>query len=216
MSEKILAAHPLMPKPMATPTVVKWLKKTHAWIGILGAIFAFIFAWSGFMLNHRTHFSLGAPVSENEYVLPAPAEGFASIDEFAAFVDAEFNPRTRPTIEVLEAMPGTARQPATEPSFNVSYAAPGGDLTVNWKEGASEISVFQRDRGFNRIVNRLHTGRGTDGGWHLIINAYSVMLIFLSITGIFLWSRISGSVWVGGGLLGATLVLIGYWLTLGP
>ena len=216
MSNQISTAHPLMPKPIATPVVMKWLKKTHAWMGILGALLAFIFAWSGFMLNHRTHFTLGAPQTTDEFVLPAPSEGFASVDEFAAFVDQQFNPRTQPVIEVLESSPGTARQPATEPSFNVSYAAPGGDLTANWKAGAENIEVVQRDRGFNRMINRLHTGRGTDGGWHLIINVYSVMLIFLSITGVFLWSRISGSALVGGGLLGTTFLLIAFWVMLGP
>ncbi|MDE2958450.1 MAG: hypothetical protein OXU28_00160, partial [Chloroflexota bacterium] len=56
-----LASHPLMPAPIATPIGVRWVKKTHAWTGISTAILALIFAWSGFMLNHRTHFTLGAP-----------------------------------------------------------------------------------------------------------------------------------------------------------
>ena len=216
MNDKVAALHPLMPKPMATPLVVKWLKKTHAWVGILGAIFALIFAWSGFMLNHRTHFSLGAPVATQELVLPAPAAGFASVEDFQIFIEQEFNPRTSPQIEILEASAGTARREATEPSYNLSYTAPGGDLIANWKEGSAEIAVTQSDRGFNRMINRLHVGRGTDGGWHFIINAYSIMLIFLSISGVFLWSRISGSARVGGGLLGGTFLLIGFWLFMGP
>ena len=77
--------------------------------------------------------------------------------------------------------------------------------------------MTQSDRGFNRIVNRLHSGRGLEGGgWHFIISAYAVMLLFLSLSGVMLWSRVSGPARVGGGLLGASLLLIGAWIVIGP
>ena len=293
-----LASHPLMPSPIATPIGVRWVKKTHAWTGISTAILALIFAWSGFMLNHRTHFTLGAPALSDQFTIPAPTAGFTSPQDLADFLTAEFGLRTSPTLEsrdatapsagrgmgmgqqaasVAPAMGGasfataeastaidpssasgrastaidpssasdgasTAMNPpsapagassaamgggrrggggagaaAGGPSFSASWQAPGGDFSGEWIVGSSEIALTQSDRGFNRIVNRLHSGRGLEGGsWHFIISAYAVMLLFLSLSGVMLWSRVSGTARVGGGLLGASLLLIGAWIVIGP
>lgn len=238
-----LASHPLMPSPIATPIGVRWVKKTHAWTGISTAILALIFAWSGFMLNHRTHFTLGAPALTDEFAIPAPLAGFGSPQELADYLVAEYGLRTTPTLERSEAIPqpagrgmgmnqlpvgtppamggggrrGGGGAAAQGPSFSASWQAPGGDFSGEWVVGSSEIAVTQSDRGFNRIVNRLHSGRGLEGGaWHFVISAYAVMLLFLSVTGVMLWSRVSGPARLGGGLLGASLLLIGAWIIVGP
>ena len=301
-----LASHPLMPAPIATPIGVRWVKRTHAWTGISTAILALIFAWSGFMLNHRTHFTLGAPAQTTQFTIPAPVAGFASPQELADFLDSEFELRTSPTLENRDAtappagrgmgmgqqaasvspamgvvssasagvstasagisttMRGassstagasTATDPSraatgasttinpssatasappaamggshrsgggasvasSGPSFSAIWQAPGGDFSGDWVIGSSEIAVTQSDRGFNRIVNRLHSGRGLEGGsWHFIISAYAVMLLFLSLSGVMLWSHVSGTARMGGSLLGASLLLIGAWIVIGP
>lgn len=239
-----LASHPLMPAPLATPVGVRWVKRTHAWTGISTAILALIFAWSGFMLNHRTHFTLGAPVQTDQVTIPAPAAGFASPQDLADYLVAEYGLRTSPALEHSEAttqptgggmgmgqLPagtspamaggrrggGGAGAAARSPSFSASWQAPGGDFSGEWVVGSSEIAVTRSDRGFNRIVNRLHSGRGLEGGaWHFVISAYAVMLLFLSLSGVMLWSRLSGTARVGGGLLGASLLLIGAWIIIGP
>ena len=239
-----LASHPLMPAPIATPIAVRWVKRTHAWTGISTAILALIFAWSGFMLNHRTHFTLGAAAQTTEFTIPAPAAGFASPQELADFLVAEFGLRTSPTLESRDATApsagrgmGMGQQAASASpamgggrrggggggvaargsSLAASWQAPGGDFSGEWVVGSSEIAITQSDRGFNRIVNRLHAGRGMEGGsWHFIISAYAVMLLFLSLSGVMLWSRVSGTARVGGGLLGASLLLIGAWIVIGP
>ena len=230
-----LASHPLMPSPIATPVGVRWVKKTHAWTGIVTAVLALIFAWSGFMLNHRTHFTLGLPAQTTQFTIPAPVTGFASPLELADYLNAEFSLRTSPTLASREAttqpagrgmgqvpaMTGSRRggggAAARGPSFSASWQAPGGDFSGEWVLDSSEIAVTQSDRGFNRIVNRLHSGRGLEGGgWHFIISAYAVMLLFLSLSGVMLWSRVSGPARVGGGLLGASLLLIGAWTIVGP
>ena len=142
----MVKAHPFMPGSWQTPTFLKWLRRTHAWMGLGGG--------------------------------GAAARG---------------------------------------PSFSASWQAPGGDFSGEWVLDSSEIAVTQSDRGFNRIVNRLHSGRGLEGGgWHFIISAYAVMLLFLSLSGVMLWSRVSGPARVGGGLLGASLLLIGAWTIVGP
>ena len=239
-----LASHPLMPAPIATPIGVRWVKRTHAWTGISTAILALIFAWSGFMLNHRTHFTLGAPALTDQFTIPAPETGFASPQDLADFLVAKYGLRTSPVLEQFEATPqpagrgmGMGQLPAGTspamaggrrgsggasvavqgPSFSASWQAPGGDFSGEWVMGSSEIALTQSDRGFNRIVNRLHSGRGLEGGtWHFIISAYAVMLLFLSLSGVMLWSRVSGTARVGGGLLGASLLLIGAWIVIGP
>ena len=280
-----LASHPLMPAPIATPIGVRWVKRTHAWTGISTAILALIFAWSGFMLNHRTHFTLGAPALTDQFTIPAPAAGFASPQDLADFLTAEFGLRTSPTLESRDASApsagrgmgmgqqaasvspamGSASSTAAEasammdpssatagastatdpssvaagaspaamgggrrggggagavargPGLAASWQAPGGDFSGEWVLGSGEIAIARSDRGFNRIVNRLHSGRGLEGGsWQFIISAYAVMLLFLSLSGVMLWSRVSGTARVGGGLLGASLLLIGAWIAIGP
>lgn len=240
------AAHPFMPESIGTPVVLRWLKRTHAWVGILTAMLALVFAWSGFMLNHRTHFTLGAEARTVEFTIAAPATGFASPQELADYLDAEFGLRTRPTLAGGGASPqpagmGQSRAAAAQaeaaqamgamsamgagrrgggnapgPSFAARWQAPGGDFSGEWIVGASEIAIAQSDRGFNRVANRLHAGRGTDGRWHVLITAYAVMLLFLTLSGVMLWSRASGPAKLGGSLLGGALLLIGAWILIGP
>ena len=131
-----LASHPLMPSPIATPVGVRWVKKTHAWTGIVTAVLALIFAWSGFMLNHRTlHARLpGRPPSHLPALSPASLPA-----ELADYLDADL-PAYGPSLQVAKrhsirrhghGMAGSAsRQPPRR-----RCTAAGAELLRDWRHG---------------------------------------------------------------------------------
>ena len=62
--------------------VLRWLRKTHGWIGLWGAVLGLLFGSTGFLLNHRAVMKVSAAEyekSEIELALPQPnpAVGFA-------------------------------------------------------------------------------------------------------------------------------------------
>ena len=209
------AAHPLLPKPLAKPGFVRWLKKLHAWIGIVSVVAAIIFAYSGFVLNHRTDMRIGAENVVTEWTLPVPASGFASAQAMADFVAAELDLKSTPTL-TEPGQGGGRRAAGGSGQFTASFQAASVDVAAVYELGAEAVQITRTERPFTRLSTRLHAGRGTGELWHSIISIYSVMLIFLSLTGLLMWSRLSGSRLVGGSLIGVTVVAMIWFVMGGP
>ena len=46
-------AHPFLPRALQTQNFLRWLRRTHAWLGMAGAAAGVILGISGITLNHR-------------------------------------------------------------------------------------------------------------------------------------------------------------------
>lgn len=221
---KPLKVHPFMPAVMHKPRIIRWLKRFHAWFGVFGAVAGMIFAWSGFMLNHRTDFRVGADIVTTESTLPAPeTRTFSSADEFGLYVKEQLDLFGQPRAPAMGvgigmgaiAVPGG---PAIESpaGFQASFVAASDQVAASYTVGSEVISITRQDRPPIRTLNRMHLGQAPNIGWQIVNDMYSGALIFLCLSGILIWSRLDGSRLVGLTLISTSFGLVIYWMLIGP
>lgn len=191
-------AHPFLPRALNTPNFLRWLRRTHAWLGMTGAVAGVILGITGITLNHRATLNRRLPVEINTYQIEAPREGFASQSAYESFVQAELDIRgpTRERRGQGPARPAVAElggRLVDQPQyFEAYYASAGEAIDVSYVNGNAYIDVEHTDRGFVSTLNRLHLAGESGIGWVLIIDAFSGAMLVLSITGLLLWSRLTG------------------------
>ncbi|MEO6421747.1 MAG: peptidase, partial [Candidatus Nitrotoga sp.] len=69
---------------------MKWLRKTHGWIGLWGAAIGLLFGVTGVLLNHRTILKIPAVQAQEtmlQYPLPTPAP--ANVKAMASWLQKE-------------------------------------------------------------------------------------------------------------------------------
>lgn len=215
--------HPFMPAAMHKPHIVRWLKHFHAWFGVAGAVAGVIFMWSGFVLNHRADFRIGADIVTTESTIAAPAERtFADGDAFGMYVreQLDLNGAPRPPgmggmgIGMGVAVPGG---PVIEsPSgFAAQFTAASDAVAASYTAGDEFIEISRQSRPLIRAMNRMHLGQAPNIGWQVIMDAFSGALIFLCISGVLIWSRLDGSRLLGAGLIGISSGLTIFWMFAG-
>lgn len=98
--------------------------------------------------------------------------------------------------------------------FEVYYASANEAVDVTYVDGNAFMDVVHTDRGFFSTLNRLHLASASGVVWVLIIDAFSGALVVLSITGLLLWSRVTGPRLLAIGLAASMLVGAAYYANL--
>jgi hypothetical protein len=206
-----------LPASLRNGTFLKWLKRTHAWLGLWGAALGLLFGVSGFLLNHRAQLKINAvtPV-ENTVQVALPDE--ARIDPrafshwFAGYAGMNEHPRmrTQPSKTVI-----WNDRPVQKPAeWSVTFSKPEFDVSATYTQGNSLVEVKRTERNFWGVITRLHKGDGASIGWVLLIDTLAGALVMLCITGFLLWSRLHGPRLVALGLM-ASVIVLGCYTTLG-
>ena len=71
--------------------------------------------------------------------------------------------------------------------------------------------ALHTERGFFSTLNRLHRAANTGPVWVGIIDAFSGALVVFSVTGLLLWSRLTGPRLLAIGLAGSMLLATVYY-----
>ena len=90
--------------------------------------------------------------------------------------------------------------------FEAYYASASEAVDITYVNGNAYIDVEHTERGVLSTFNRLHLASATGIVWVLIIDAFSGALAVLSITGLLLWSRLTGPRLLAVGLAGSMLL----------
>lgn len=196
---------------------LKWLRRFHAWIGLWGAVFGLLFGISGFLLNHRVIMKIPAlhlEQSQIELALPTPAP--ANAEALASWLQTQLNiDRTASKIasepEKTVTWSGQSyQQPA---SWRVEFHNPKRSVSAEYWLGNNYVTVKKQDANVFAFIARLHKGVGLGAGWVLLVDSFAGGLIFLSLTGLLLWTKLHGSKLVMAGL-GLTSLGLAIFLTL--
>ena len=81
-----------LPRAWSRGAFLKWLRRTHAWLGLWGAVLGILFGVTGILLNHRGTMKINAArteQTERELLLPNPKP--ESIEAFAMWIQEELN-----------------------------------------------------------------------------------------------------------------------------
>lgn len=180
---------------------IKWLRKTHGWIGLWGAALGLLFGVTGVLLNHRAILKIPAAHAIETVVqlpLPNPAPGNAK--SMASWLRTELaldRDAARVRSEPSQTVPWgdkTIKQPAR---WSASFSSAKFNVQAEYWLGNNFVIVKRNDNNVFAMLNNLHKGSGLGIGWILLVDTLAGSIIFLSLTGVLLWALLNRRRMVG-------------------
>lgn len=175
--------------------MLAWLRKTHLYLGLWGAVMGLLFGGTGIVLNHRA--ILKIPVEKTVTTraqIKVPPAGFASPQALASWMQSElrFTPTAPPLIRVQP--PATVEFAGVEVSqpvrWTVSLNSPAHGISAEYYVGNQFVDLDRTDATLIGTLVRLHMSVGVNAWWVLLSDTIAGGLIVLSITGLLLWTQL--------------------------
>ncbi len=176
---------------------LKWLRRIHAWIGLWGAALGLLFGISGFLLNHHAVMKIPAAQMEQsqiELALPAPPP--ADAKALAIWLQAQLSIDREPSKISTEPAKAViwAGQSFRQPGqWRVDFHSPQQSLNAEYWIGNTYVSIKRQDANVFAFITRLHKGVGMGTTWVLLADTLAGGLVFLSLTGLLLCTKLHGS-----------------------
>lgn len=177
---------------------IKWLRRIHAWLGLWGAGLGLLFGISGFLLNHHRDV-LKIPVLEmerSEVVLDLPTPPPADAKAMAAWLQLQMDIDQKPSkISTEKAKEITwdnrlINQPA---QWRVDFHNPQRSISAEYWVGNAFISIQRQEANIYSFITRLHKGVGMGLNWILLTDTLALSLVYFSLSSLFMWTRLHGS-----------------------
>ena len=212
-----------IPKNLQKAGVILWLRRMHAWTGIYGAIFFFVLGLTGFYLNHRGEMRIENGATHEVAALSVIVEpgALTTQNELAAWTKQQYGisneparARTRPGANVM-----FDGQPAQAPEqITVSFRGPNAMISVSHEVGSNVVNVTRTNASLLRGLIDMHKVVGVNKLFILIMDTMAGAMIFMSISGILLWTRLHGPRLAAAGIMSVVvlatfLALSGVWVT---
>jgi hypothetical protein len=200
-----------LPASWHRKAVLKWLRRTHAWLGLWGAVLGLLFSFTGILLNHRDLLKIDLPRADLESTrieLPAPPP--ADPQAMAAWLQDELaieQPLRRINVtppKQMEWGDETVWQPA---QWRISFSVPHHSITAIYWEGNSFVRVEDFKPNIFMTLDRLHRADSINIAWILVTDSMAASIIVLAMTGLLLWTKLHGTRLAAVGLsLGAAII----------
>jgi hypothetical protein len=205
-----------LPRRLSRGAFLKWLRRTHAWIGLWGAALGLLFGTTGILLNHRAVMKIpAAKVEQTEIQLPLTGPQPGSPQALAQWLrqtlglaagEAHITQESAKTV-IWNGAP--LRQPAR---WQIAVRTPQRFVQAEYWEGNAFVSVRRGEANLFALLTNLHKGSGMRAGWILPADTLAGGLIVLCLTGLLLWTRLHGGRLAAAGLGLSSLGLIA-WFT---
>lgn len=175
---------------------VRWVRRTHGWFGLWGAVLGLMTGTSGVWLNHRNVLKLELPDQQqasSQLAMPDPRP--ATAEALAVWLQQTLKvdrPATNMRVERARPVPWAERggdaKPAMQPErWSFAFGGPNKVIQVEYWVGNKSASVRTTQNGFVATLTNLHKGTAMPVSWILLIDTLAGSLIFLSISGAILW-----------------------------
>jgi len=185
----------LIRQPKRLPWL-KWLRRIHAWVGLWGAALGLLFGVSGILLNHRTIMKIPAAQMEQSQVelalptpLPVDAKALAEWLKIQLNIDREPNKIITEPAKTVTWAGQTFQQPGL---WRVDFINPQQSVNAEYWVGNAFVSIKRQDANIFAFITRLHKGVGMGTAWVLLADTLAGGLVFLSMTGLLLWTKLHG------------------------
>lgn len=203
-SKKTNGGYLFLPRRLSRGAFLKWLRRTHGWLGLWGAALGLLFGFTGILMNHRDILKIPiGRMEQTEIQLALPESRPTDPKAMAVWLGENLQVDTRhakikrePAKEVVW-QNQTLKQPA---AWNITVRSPNRMLSAEYWEGNAFVSVKQGNANLLQTLNNLHKGSGLGMGWVLLVDTLAGALILLSLTGILLWTRLHGPRLAAAGL----------------
>jgi hypothetical protein len=196
---------------------VQWIRRTHGWFGLWGAVLGLLFGFSGIWLNHRNVLKLpqAQERSRAQLALPDPVpetpEAMSRWLQGALRLGGPPNAsRIEPARPVAWADKTDKGAPAlTQPAHWVfNFGGPNETVQAEYWQGNRSVGVTTTHNGLVATLTSMHKGGGMPLPWILLVDTLAGSLIFLSISGVALWMLTHRRRRVGLALFGASLAAV--------
>ena len=201
-------------------TFVRWVRRTHGWFGLWGALLGLMMGFSGIWLNHRNVMKLPLPNQQQinaQLELPDPRP--ATIDAMGTWLQQALkldSPANNKRVERPRPVAWTERgaerggegRPLTQPErWTLNFGGPNKVIQVEYWVGNKSLGVRTTENGFVATLTNLHKGVGMPVPWILLIDTLAGSLIFLSISGVILWWETNRRRLVGLTIFGVSVAI---------
>lgn len=190
---------------------LRWLRNMHGWIGLWGATLGLLFGLTGFLLNHRTVMKIPAlQMEQHQFEFALAADKPQTAAQFVALMQREFGirqPASKIHDEPAKPIAWGSRQLVQPQFWKAEFHLPQSSLIAEYWVGNQYVSIKQQDVNVWGFLMRLHKGLGLNSGWVLLVDSLAGAMIFLSLTGVLLWTKMRGSRLIMLGLVGTSTVL---------
>lgn len=184
-------------------TLVRWLRKTHGWFGLWGAVMGLIFGVSGIWLNHRavlklppvaqqktnTRIALADPLPTTPQAMGARLQEALQLPEPPSRIRVE---RAKPVPWAEPAAKADGENPASKPlmqpeQWSFTFGSASTLLRVEYWVGNHSAAIARTENGVLATLMALHVGTNMTVPWILLADTLAGCVIFLSISGLWLW-----------------------------
>lgn len=200
-----------IPAHVSRAKFLRWLRRVHGWLGLWGAVLGLLFGVTGFLLNHRAVMKIPAlKMEQSQFEVAMPANVPENAREFAGLMQREFKlqqPAYKIHDEPSKPIAWGEKKLMQPAQWKAEFHLPHYSLSAEYWVGNRFISVKRQDVNAWGFVMRLHKGVGLNAGWILLADSLAGAMIFLSITGVLLWTKMRGSRLALAGLTGTSLGL---------
>lgn len=189
---------------------LKWLRKTHGWIGLWGAVLGLLFGATGILLNHRAVLKIpAAQTQESTVQLPLPQPAPPDPKAMAAWLADSLGiaqPASRVKAEPSKPVTWGDKSVTQPARWSGMYASPKSSVQFEYWVGNGFVTVKRSEHNVFATLSNLHKGSGTGIGWVLLADTLAGSIIVLSISGVLLWAMMTRRRAVGIAIAGVALL----------
>ena len=176
--------------------VIRWIRKSHGWVGLWGAVLGLLFGFSGIWLNHRTVLKLPVTQSRSHAQLTLPDPAPANPEDMRVWIQATLSIAGIANSTRMDAAKPVAwadkktstHPPLMQPEHWVfNFGGPSEIIRADYWRGNRSVGITTTASGFLATLNNMHKGTGMSIPWILLVDTLAGSMIFLSISGVLLW-----------------------------
>lgn len=172
-----------------------WLRNTHLYVGLWGALLGLLFGATGILLNHRAILTI--PVEKTVRTtaqLPLPAPPPASLQQLSNWLQRELKYTPEQVTQMKTEPAGNivwgGREVAQPERWSLSLQAPQRGVVAEYFVGNRFVRLDHVDATPIGTLTRLHMSIGVSAFWVLLSDTIAGSLILLSVTGLLLWTQL--------------------------
>lgn len=192
------ATTPNRPAARPRPSMHRWIRQLHLWIGAWGALAAVLYGTTGLIMSHRFGDNAWPQGDSHEIgrtTLAVPAEARTSAEELSLWLrdsqglDAQNIRKPKPEGRGSERggeSGGARRGPS---GWSLSGGTASESWSVEYVPGADTAELKRTQHSALAAFTRLHKAVAGGTGWRLLGDSFAVGMILLGISGLLLWAR---------------------------
>lgn len=196
-------------------TFVRWLRRTHGWFGLWGAVLGLVFGFSGIWLNHRAVLKLTPAQERSRAQLALPEPVPVTPEALGAWLQQtlKLGPPIGSRIEPARAVPwatapNAGGAPVMQPAhWTFNFGGPGETVQADYWQGNRSVGVNTTRNGLVATLTNMHKGTGMPLAWILLVDTLAGSLIFLSVSGVLLWTQTHRRRTAGLAIFGVSLAV---------